>query len=153
MSNHTCSLGISSTKLVGFTGDNPDICAWYQNPRFWATPRAYQPNQVKLSMSPAFSTAQYWPGKLVTWGDFLALGTSKNVTNATADIALARISDWKIRKLIVPAQSMPHSDAFTLTDKYLYIGFVGTGPNMENDISTVRRYDLTQFESFTVPFE
>ena len=156
MPTHTCSLGISPTTIVGFTGDNPDqACGWYQNPRFWATPRAYQPSDVQLSTSPPISSAGRGSAKLVTWGNFLALHSREDTGNTQDPIVyltVARISDWNIRKLVAPTGFQIYPDAFTLTDAYLYIGFRTLDVQDEDSIHTVRRYDLSQFESITQPF-
>ncbi len=155
MATHTCSVGISPTKLVGLTGDNVQACVWYGNARFWATPRAYQPDQVQLSISPPISSTRRSAMKLVTWGDFLASYSVEEGGNPNAPIAyvtVARISDWTIRKLPAPSGQQADGDAFSLTSKYLYVGFMGTAVNEINQIHTVRRYDLSQFESFTQAF-
>ena len=153
MSTYTCGVGISPTTLVGFTGEMASqFCSDIKNPRLWATPRAYSPSEVKLTISPPFATNPHVGGKLVTWGDFVAADTrDTTIPNNEYGVPLnyllvARISDWTFRKIQSSGEYGIHPMAFTLTDTHLYVAFSKNVAAETDKIRTVRRYDLAHFD-------
>jgi hypothetical protein len=158
MATDTCSVAISPTRLAGFTGDNSgQYCSSYPNPRFWTTPRAYSPSEVKLTQSPPFSPNPHYVGKMVTWGDFLVAHVRDETVppgphNATVFYLLvARVTDWKLRKIQPGGDDLVHGSAFTLTDTHLYAAFQKTLANESDRIETIRRYDLSKFDQIGDP--
>jgi hypothetical protein len=154
MATDTCQVGLSPSHMTGFTGDNSgQYCGIYSNPRLWATPRAYSPAEVKLAISPPFSpNPHYGSGKMVTWGDFIAAHAIDTTTPpgpyefSGHYLLLARISDWKFRRLQPGGGDVINSNGFTLSDTHLYVAFEKTVASGTDRIGTVRRYDLTQFD-------
>jgi hypothetical protein len=158
MATPTCSVGVSSTQLAGFTGDFTGVhCEYYANPRFWLTPRAYTPAEVNLTVSPAFSSNPSSVYKLVSWGGHVAAyiiedpAIGDSGPNGFRYLVLGRTADWKFRRLVAPEGRRVHNDAFTLTDTSLYWAFAGTKTGEEAKIQTIRRYDLSKFDQIGDP--
>jgi hypothetical protein len=72
--------------------------------------------------------------------------------NATVFYLLvARVTDWKLRKIQPGGDALVHGSAFTLTDTHLYAAFQKALASESDRIETIRRYDLSKFDQIGDP--
>jgi hypothetical protein len=150
----TCAVALSPTRMVGFGGTMDSQCGLFSQPRFWITPRAYQPSEVQLTLGPVLSSKRYSIWRLVTWGDHLAAllreeGCYDSTKSSCRPLVVVRITDWTVRKLLPAPGYIVHDNSFTLTSTHLYVGFAGANVNDVDKIWRATRFDLSRLEEWT----
>ncbi len=147
----TCSIGLSSTHVAGFSTAN--ACATYQDEgRFWIAERTEDGTLANLRLGPVF-----WPRPVVdasgiaTWGDYAAMVWVEEVYENLADrrrLLLARTTDWAMRDI----RGIEGHEVWAagLTDQHLYVVYTLPGAHV-GKFSAVYRYDLDKFDSIGQP--
>jgi hypothetical protein len=157
----TCVLAVTPSHLVGMMGvEDFSKCDWgWKQAHFWATPRAYGPTEVKLSISPAIPSAPLSCYRLRAWGDFAACsmtpwnvlsdgGLIDNHPDHDNYMLITQLSTWKMWRLDQPDGHGFAWDAVTITPTHFYIGEHLDDVNDEALLRTLYRYELSKIDTW-----